>query len=53
MTPSAATVYTLDFDIGPCTEKQRDALIDAIFALPEWAAVGGGGIGIQEIPDNE
>ncbi len=52
--PSAATQsYRLDFDIGPCTEAERDAFLDAIFDLPEWVVVGGGGIGIKEIPDNE
>jgi hypothetical protein len=39
--------YDVGFYIGPCSEKEAEALAEAILDLPEFGAVGGGGVAMQ------
>jgi hypothetical protein len=43
---SAASRYELAFFVGPDTEAKVMSLAEAIMALPEYVAVGGGGMSI-------
>jgi hypothetical protein len=44
--------YELSLFIGPCSEEERDALAGAILELPEFKAVGGGAVGMEEVSDD-
>lgn len=45
--------YVFTIHIGPCSEKDADALADAIIDLPEFGRVGGGGIGMRGVADDD
>lgn len=45
--------YEISTFIGPCAEKDADALCEAILDLPEFAAVGGGGVSRTDVLDGD
>jgi hypothetical protein len=45
--------YEISSFIGPCTEEEAIALAEAILELPEHKAVGGGGVGMARVADDD
>ncbi len=45
--------YEVSFFIGPCEQGEAEALAEAIVDLPEFEAVGGGGVGLQRIAEGD
>lgn len=48
---SDTTRYDVSCFIGPCTEAEAEALADRILGLPEFKAVGGGGVSVVRVAD--
>lgn len=45
--------YEISMFVGPCTEDEATTLAERIMGLPEFKAVGGGGVGLTRIATDD